>query len=56
MLIFSLFLFWSLLVSTLFLTLIIIGENLCVKYPESIFTKWWKKNIVTEIDSKYDDF
>lgn len=34
--------------------IIILGEWIIVKSPNSTFTKWWNRHIVTRVDDRFD--
>lgn len=50
------FLFYAFLSSAIFLLLLIGGEYIAMFYPNSGFTKWWRKHIVDQYPYNDDKF
>lgn len=42
-----------LVISAVITSLLIIGEYFCRKFKGSIFSKWWRKNVIMEVDDHY---
>ena len=49
------FLFISIVIVIFLIGLIILGEYFTSKFKDSKFTKWWKKNVITEMPEDYED-
>ena len=33
---------------------IMLGESISQKYPDSKFSGWWKRNMINEVDDRFD--
>ena len=34
--------------------LLLIGEYFRKEYPDSTFSKWWEKSVISEVDDRFD--
>lgn len=41
------------LISFLFVVILISGEYLALRFENSKFYKWWRKNVIMEVDDNY---
>ena len=53
MLIFKIFIY-ALIFLFVMIILLIIGEYISSKFPNSKFKKWWNSNVITHVSDDYD--